>query len=84
MNKYPSSIIIRMPPESFHSQQERDEYFDRLVTEINSNTDRIAQGKDYNCKTTSCKDKLAALNKKRSDELAHLDTERKSSVITGK
>jgi len=75
-NIYPSSISIRLQPSEFANQQERDAYFDKQVAELNENTDKIAQGQGYACNTSGCKNKLAALNKQRAEELAGIESAR--------
>lgn len=81
MNEYPSSISLRLMPENFPSVEERDQYFDGLVREVNENTEKIAQGKKYNCTTSSCKKRLDKLNTQRDTELADIESARSEARI---
>jgi len=81
MNEYPASISIRLMPEAFPSAEKRDQYFDGQVREVNENTEKIAQGKRYNCTTSSCKKRLEKLNTQRDAELADIESARSEARI---
>jgi len=82
MNEYPASIFVRLQPEAFVDEQERDAYFDTLITELNDNTDRIAQGKKYSCNTKTCEKKLEALYDQRDAELAEIESARTDASLS--
>jgi hypothetical protein len=76
MNKYPSSVMIRMQPAMFGSLQERDKYFDAIVEEIMARSDAAADTRNYNCSTSTCKKNLERLNKETEAELAEIEMQR--------
>ena len=81
MNEYPSSISLRLMPESFPSAEERDRYFDGLVQEVNESTEKIAKEGKYNCDNKVCKGRLEKLHTQRDGELADIETARSEARI---
>ena len=81
MHEYPASVFVRLQPEEFINQVERDEYFDGLVAEINGNTDKIAEGRTYSCNSSTCDKKLKKLNEQRDKELAGIESARNNAKV---
>ena len=81
MNEYPSSIMIRLVPESFSTAEERDSYYNELKQELSDKYNNLAESKRYNCSTKSCEKNMEKLNKEREAEEAKLEDQRLASVV---
>ena len=81
MHEYPASISVRLIPEQFSSIEERDQYFDDLIQDLNQKTEQLAQGKDYTCNTRRCKDRLKKLNGERDAEQAAIESSRREARL---
>ncbi|HEY7841761.1 MAG TPA: hypothetical protein VIC61_09350 [Gammaproteobacteria bacterium] len=80
-NKYPTSLMITLVPESFASMDERDRYFDDLVTGLNTRFEEMAKDKKVACDLDSCKSKKKKLDSEREVQVSRIEAMRSAAVV---
>ena len=81
MNKYPTSLMVTLVPESFASTEERDRYFDGLVTGVNTRFEELAKDKKVACDLDSCTTKMKKLDAERETQLSRIEEMRGHAVV---
>ncbi len=82
--KYPSQVQVVLDPAAFASEIERDAHYGRRIRETNERWDKVAQAARSQCdpgNPSVCTSQAEEIEKKRSIEIAGLETNRTSSRI---
>ena len=80
LNKYPETINIALAPKAFESAESRDEWYSRRRAVLDRRWKDVLSRKSVECDATGpdsqCRTELAAMEKKRDDELRKLERRR--------
>jgi hypothetical protein len=86
LNKYPEEISIVLVPQNFTSEKERDEWFQRRRTSLETGWDRRISSRAEACESASnkedCQDEVSELKKRKTKALERLERQRAETKIT--
>lgn len=86
ISRYPDSVIVALPPETFVSDALRQAFFDERISDTRRRFDERAAAISGACTAEareSCNARLAALDRERDEELARLNRLRQEARIGG-
>jgi len=83
MNEYPSTVTVILPPESFETAQDRDNFFDRQVARVTSDaTNAVLEVNDScNPDTQNCDGLIEAIEEQRDARIAVFEQQRDSAEV---
>lgn len=81
MNKYPSSVTLVLPPKSFPTETDRDQFYDGVVARVRQEADVAIKHVRDTCADGTCDDAVKAIETKRDSEIAELNLKRDRAVI---
>jgi len=83
MNKYPESVTIVMPPETFDSADARDRFFDTQIARVTENADIAREEITSGCNQTNnnCETMKAEIDERLAAQVETFEQQRSSAII---
>ena len=83
MNKYPTTVTVVLPPETFESVEARDRFFDRQITRAESDAaNALAEvNKQCSAQNVNCDGQVEAVEKQRQTMVDRIEAQRSQAIV---